>query len=194
MLHYLERHPFASLALSTVGLCLIVAGVILTPNPVSQNIASAADCGNSTYPADVTDSRWSSYWRVTSWLAFADGTRADVPIGPMTWEIKGKSKSEGEVIKCYKENWKVMKAVIASNRRGDRGDIITLNGAGAGIVRKLDASPEANKDGAFTPENAVNSPLGLYGVLNTSANALEQSFGILPTVWLVEGSKYETGS
>lgn len=192
MISYLVKSPKITSILSLSGIILAMYGLGMFSGFSLPN-AQALDCNSAGAPTIPSNQGYATNWRVQNWLTFNN-----IPIGPSTWVVAGRVQ-EGANQNCFLETWNVNKVVFESSRNSARGQIIDRNDPVAVNQHRLNffesttinsgnpnyyAAYRLNTGGAAQDW----SPLGLYGLLKSDKDGLDDSRGYLPVEWQVNGS------
>lgn len=204
MLTYLAKRPLASLGVGLAGAALLVAGIITYPTPQTQVAQAQQSCSYTPtnkedvrYP-DLESNDWATTWKARKWLQYkASSGGQGFPIGVFEWQVGGRIKID-EQVSCFRETWKIKRAVLGSTRRGNRGTVINgssiendnnsfLKAVNVDYMQNNGTSPK-DKDGAISgSENTAWDPVGLYGILSDNKDNLSDSMTFYPVEWTVTG-------
>lgn len=196
MVTYLLKNPQMIKILGMSGIILSMYSLgIFSGAPLPQ--ALALDCNSAGAPAlpssqsNQGNPGYAVNWRVTSWLTFHN-----IPIGPSSWAVSGRLQ-EGANQNCFLETWRMSKVVFQSSRHSNRGEIIDrLDSAAANRHNLLFDENTNTVNNQYYAAYRLNtggaaqdwSPMGLYGLLKSDKDGLNDSRGYLPTEWQVTGS------
>ena len=183
--------------ISILGVCALAAAFAIYPK---DKTAQAVDCSfggvthnaavfNTTTPAVNT---YKTTWEVKNWIAAGPNADRAMVIGPNSWQVST-AINAGGTVSCISETWTVGQYAYADRDAGGKGSLIKPGGVitgGCGCRDSLFVKPvnySGGYDQAFR-NGFSEAPVGLYGVLKTSKDDLNESRSYYPNSWVVTGN------